>query len=308
MEPAPVLLPAPAVVEDRSKPVVIRPPEVNGAHDYAVIGYLLVFLMTIPGFIIVLTIGAFGLLASPYLPFPVILPPVLPSWLTAIPVIGALLIILTFPGVGLPASWFVYLGFGVIGLLAILIFLAILYFGTVGNINRGRYERARSASLFFAVLFLIPVFLVLVAPASFFPTVVLLLPAFFFFMTYGRLGEVIAKYGPVAVLGEAVPGVGVAGGPPGPMVGAPMPPMGGPFAGGPMGAPMGGPMSAGPMGGPMPGPMGQFPPGQMGMPAPSAPAPTPKTPLCPTCGRDLYYSANHRRWYCQTCDSSSTHL
>jgi hypothetical protein len=302
MEPAPVLMPAPAVVEDRSKPVVIRPPEVNGAHDYAVIGYLLVFLMTIPWFIIVLTIGAFGILASPYLPFPVILPPVLPTWLVGIPVIGALLIILTFPGVGLPASWFVYLGFGAIGLLAVLIFLAIVYSGTVRNINRGRYERGRSASLFFAVLFLIPVFLVLVAPASFFPTVVLLLPAFFFFMTYGRLGEVIAKYGPVAVLGEAVPGVGVAGGQPGPMLGAPVPPIGGPFASGPMG----GPMSAGPMAGPMPGgPMGQFPPGQMGMPAP---APAPKTPLCPTCGRDLYYSANHRRWYCQTCDSSSTHL
>jgi len=301
MEPAPVFLPAPAVVEDRSKPVVIRPPEVNGAHDYAVIGYLLVFLMTIPWFIIVLTIGAFGLLASPYLPFPVILPPVLPAWLTGVPLIGPLLIILTFPGIGLPASWFVYLGFGVIGLLAVLIFLGIVYFSTVGNINRGRYERARSGSLFWAVLFIIPVFLVLIAPASFFPTVILLLPAFFFFMTYGRLGEVIAKYGPVAVLGEAVPGVGGAGGPPGPMLSVPMPPMGGPFAGGPM--------SVGPMGGPMPaGPMGQFPPGPMGVPPPSAPAPAPKTPLCPTCGRDLYYSANHRRWYCQTCDSSSTHL
>ena len=300
MEPAPVFLPAPAVVEDRSKPVVIRPPEVNGAHDYAVIGYLLVFLMTIPWFIIVLTIGAFGLLASPYLPFPVILPPALPAWLTSIPLIGALLIILTFPGVGLTPSWFVYLGFGVIGLLAVLIFLTIVYFGTVSNINKGRYEKARSASLFFAVLFLIPVFLVLVAPASFFPTVVLLLPAFFFFMTYGRLGEVVAKYGPVAVLGEAVPGVGAAGGPSGPMLGAPMPPMGGPFAGGPMAMPMGMPMPG--------GPMGQIPPGPMGMPAPSAPAPAPKTPLCPTCGRDLYYSANHRRWYCQTCDSSSTHL
>jgi hypothetical protein len=127
----------------------------------------------------------------------------------------------------------------------------------------------------------------------------LLLPAFFFFMAFGRLGEVIAKYGPVAVLGEAVPGMGMASGPTGPMLGAPMPPMGGPFAGGPMGGPMPG------------GPMGQFPPGQMSMPAPSAPpapAPSPKTPLCPTCGRDLYYSANHRRWYCQTCDSSSTHL
>jgi hypothetical protein len=310
MEPAPVLLPPPAIVEDRSKPVVIRPPEVNSAHDYAIIGYLLVFLMTIPWFIIVLTIGALGILASPYLPFPVILPPTLPTWLTSVPLIGALLIILTFPGVGLTPSWFVYLGFGVIGLLAVLIFLGILYFSTVRNINKGRYERARAATLFFAVLFLIPVFLVLVAPASFFPTVILLIPAFFFFMAYGRLGEVIAKYGPVAVLGEAVPGVGVAGSPPGPpMLGAAMPPMG-PMVGSPVG-PMGGaPM--GPMVGPPMGPMGSTPmgpyPSPMATQAPSAPAQASKTPQCPTCGRDLYYSANHRRWYCQTCDSSSSHL
>jgi len=279
-------MPAPAIIEDRSKPVVIRPPEVNGAHDYALFGCLLVFLFTIPWFIIALTIGALGLLASPYIPSSVILPPVLPAWITGIPLIGTLLLILTFPGVGLPPLWLDYLGFGVIGLLVAIIFLAILYFSTVRNINRGRYERARSACLFFAALFLIAVFLILAGPASFWPTVILLLPAFFFFMAYARLGEVIAKYGPVAVLGEAVPGVGVAGGAPGPMLGAPMPPMGGPMPG---------------------GPMGQFPPGQMGMPAPSAPAPSPKTPLCPTCGRDLYYSANHRRWYCQTCDNPSSH-
>jgi hypothetical protein len=302
MEPAPVLLPPPAVVEDRSTPVVIRPPEVNAAHDFAIIAFLLVFLMTVPWFIIVLTIGAFGILASPYLPFPVILPPTLPTWLTSVPLIGALLVILTFPGVGLTPSWFVYLGFGVIGLLAVVIFLLILYFSTVRNINKGRYERARAATLFFAVLFLIPVFLVLVAPASFFPTVVLLLPAFFYFMAYGRLGEVIAKYGPVAVLGEAVPGVGVAGGPPGPpMVGAAVPPMV-PMGGAPIGAIGGAPMA--PMGSM---PMGPY-PSPMGTQAPSAPAQAPKTPQCPTCGRDLYYSANHRRWYCQTCDSSSSHL
>lgn len=285
MEPAPVLLPAPAIVEDRSKPVVIKPPEVNGAHDYAVIGYLLVFLYSLPWFVIVLTIGAYGILASPYLPFPVILPPTLPAWLTGVPLIGPLLVILTFPGVGLPASWFVYLGFGVFGLLVAIIFLGIVYFSTVRNINRGRYERARGASLFWAVLFTIPVFLVLAAPASFFPTVLLLLPAFFYYMAYGRLGEVVAKYGPVAVLGEAVPGVGMAGPPAVPIPG----PMGVPVPG--IGGPMGGPVMGGmPMGGPMP----------IGMP--SSPSAAPKTPLCPTCGRDLYYSANHRRWYCQTCD------
>jgi hypothetical protein len=299
MEPAP-LVPAPAIIEDRAKTVVIRPPEVNGAHDYALLGYVLILIYSIPWFIIVLTIGAFGLLASPYLLFPIILPPVLPAWLASIPFIGAILIIVTFPGIGLPPSWFVYLGVGVLGLIVGLIFLSFVYFGTVRNINKGRYEKARGWSLLFAVLFIIPVFAVLVAPASFFPTAVLLIPAFFFFMAYGRLGEVIAKYGPVAVLGEAVPGVGMAGPP-----GAPMPPMGGPMVGGPMagpmvGGPMGGPMVGGPMGGPVSGPLPPMPGGMPGQPSMA-----PKTPLCPTCGRELYYSANHRRWYCQTCDNPS---
>ncbi len=128
MEPAPALVPAPAIVEGRAKPVVIRPPEVNGAHDYAVIGYLLTALLFIPWFLIVITIGAFGLLASPYLPFPIILPPALPAWLASIPLIGPILIVLTFPGVGLTPSWFVYLGFGLGGLLLALIFLMAVYF------------------------------------------------------------------------------------------------------------------------------------------------------------------------------------
>lgn len=279
----PVLVPAPAVVGGRVKPVIIRPPEVNAAHDFAVIGFVLVFLYFLPALVIILTIGAFGILASPYLPFPVTLPPILPIWLTSIPLIGPILVILTFPGVGLPPSWFVYLGFGVLGLLFTIIFLGLLYWTTVRAISRGRYERARGASLFWAILFIIPVFLVLAAPLAFFPTAVLLIPAFFFFLTYGRLGEVVAKYGPVAVLGEAVPGAPMAAPPP------PMPP--------PMGMGM------------MPPPMGAFPAGMPGpmpghMPEPTGPPSTgAKTPICPTCGRDLYYSANHRRWYCQTCDN-----
>lgn len=294
----PVLMPAPAVVEGRAKTVVIRPPEVNGAHDYALIAYIITALLFIPWFIIVLTVGAFGILASPFLPFPVILPPTFPAFLAGIPIIGPILVILTFPGVGLPASWFVYLGFGVLGLLIGVIFLSLIYFGAVRNITKGRYEKARGWNLLFAVLFIIPIFLVLAAPLSFFPTVILLIPAFFFFMAYGRLGEVIAKYGPVAVLGEAAPGVGMAGPPP-----PPMPPMPGAFAG-PM-PPMGVPMP--PMGATMPpmfDPMlGQGPPVPGGMQGPQ-PAPS-KTPACPTCGRDLYYAANHRRWYCQTCDNPS---
>jgi len=279
MEPVVPGVPAPVIVErPTARPVLINPPEVNGAHDYAVIGYILVLLMTIPFFIIVLTIAAFGLLAAPFLPFPLILPPTLPTWLAAIPFLGPILILLTFPGVGLPASWFVYLTFGGGGFIIGLIFLLLIYFQTVRAIGKGRYARARGGTLFWAILFMIPTFSVLVSPTIFYPTILLLLPAFFFLMAYGRLGEVVAKYGPVAVLGEAVPGVGVAPTPPPPpMLGTPVP---GPVA----------------MGGPV---MQSAPPAPM----PEYQAPAPRVPQCPTCGRDLYYAANHRRWYCQTCDA-----
>ena len=280
MEPVVPGIPAPVIVErPTAKPVLINPPEVNGAHDYAVIGYILILLMTIPWFIIVLTIGAFGIFASPYLPFPLILPPALPAWLAAVPFIGAILILLTFPGVGLPPSWFAYLGVGAGGLIIGLFFILLIYFQTVRAIAKGRYARARGGTLFWAVLFIIPTFAVLVSPTVFYPTILLLLPAFFFLMAYGRLGEVVAKYGPQAVLGEAVPGVGVAPTPPPPALMAP--PAGAVAMGAPM-IPPGAPVA------PMP------------MPEPQA---APRVPQCPTCGRDLYYSANHRRWYCQTCDA-----
>jgi hypothetical protein len=278
MEPVVPGVPAPVIVERPSaKPVLISPPEVNGAHDYAVIGYILVFLMSIPWFIIVLTIGAFGVLASPYLPFPIILPPALPAWLAGVPFIGPVLILLTFPGIGLPASWFVYLGFGAGGLVIGLVFLLLVYFQTVRAISKGRYARARGGTLFWAIIFIIPEFSILVSPTTFYPTILLLFPAFFFLMAYGRLGEVVAKYGPIAVLGEAVPGMGVAGTPPPPVLGAPVP-----------GLPMSGPIM--PAGAPV-------------VPMPEPQQMAPRIPQCPTCGRDLYYSANHRRWYCQTCDA-----
>jgi len=284
-------VPTPVIVErPTAKAVYINPPEVNGAHDYAVIGYILVLLMTVPWFVLVLAIGAFGVLASPYLPFPVILPPTLPAWLAAVPFIGPILILLTFPGVGLPASWFVYLAFGGGGLLIAILFLLLVYFQTIRAISKGRYARARGGTLFWAILFIIPTFAVLVSPTIFYPTILLLLPAFFFMMAYGRLGEVIAKYGPVAVLGEAMPGVGVAPTvpPPPPVAQAPPPMLVPPV---PSVAPptaIGGPMM------PPPAPQG---------PMPEYQAPGPRVPQCPTCGRDLYYAANHRRWYCQTCDA-----
>jgi len=282
MEPAVPGVPSPVIVErPTAKPVFINPPEVNGAHDYAVIGYILVLLMTVPWFILVLTIAAFGILASPYLPTPLILPPTLPAWLSALPFLGPILILLTFPSVGLPASWFAYLGVGAGAFVVALIFILLVYFQTVGAIGKGRYARARGGTLFWAIIFIIPAFAVLVSPTIFYPTILLLLPAFFFLMAYGRLGEVVAKYGPVAVLGEAVPGIGVSPTPPPPTLGAPVPGVPGPVA-------MGGPMM------PPPGPTA---------PMPGYQAQGPRVPQCPTCGRDLYYAANHRRWYCQTCDA-----
>ena len=283
MESAPALVPAPAVVTaDKAKPVIIRPPEVSAAHDFAVVGYILTLILMVPWLIIALVIGGVG--AAAYLGY-VLLPPVLPGYLTALPFLGPFLSVLV---ASLSPSYLIYLGFGGGALLIMLIFLAIVYFGTVRNINKGRYERARNWALFLGVLFIIPAFFVIFSPLLT-GTIVAILPAFFFLLTYGRLSEVIAKYGPVAIMGEAVPGAPFAG-PPGPpppmpgMLGGSMPPMGGLM--------MPPPTGAGP-------PMPAVPPGPGGPQMTSA---TPKVPLCPTCGRELYYVSNHRRWYCMTCD------
>jgi hypothetical protein len=157
------------------------------------------------------------------------LPPALPSWLAAIPLLGPILILLTFPGIGLPANWLVYVSVGLVGLLFGVVFLLLVWLGTVRAITKGRYAKAHGTTLLLAILFIIPVFAIVAAPSTFYPAVFLLLPAFFWLMSYGSLGEVIAKYGPVAVLGEAVPGVGLAGPPPPPpppmMAGPPMQPL-----------------------------------------------------------------------------------
>jgi hypothetical protein len=293
MESAPALVPAPAVVtQDRAKPVIIRPPEVSAAHDFAVIGYILTLILSVPWLIISLVIGGVGLAA--YLGY-LLLPPTLPAYLTGLPFLGPFIAVLVAT---LSPSYLIYLGFGGGALIIILIFLAIVYFGTARNINKGRYERARNWALLLGVLFLIPPFFVILSPLLS-GTIVAILPAFFFMLTYGRLGEVIAKYGPVAVMGEAVPGApfaGPLGPPPGPM---PMP--GAPMPSAPM-PPMGAPMVPPPFGaGP---PMPTVPSGPGG---PSTTGVVPKVPLCPTCGRELYYSSNHRRWYCMTCDNPTGH-
>ena len=270
-------VPAPAIV-DSPKPVLIHPAEVSAAHNYSLIAFVLVFIMFIPYFIIVLAIGAFGLLASPYLPFMYTLPPAIPAWLAAVPFLGPILILLTFPGVGLPPDWLVYTSVGVLGLLVGLTFLILVWFGTVRAINKGRYAKAHGTTLLLAILFIIPVFAILASPTVFYPTVFLLLPAFFWLLSYGSLGEVIAKYGPVAVLGEAVPGIGIAGPPPPPRPGR---------ANG----------RSHPAGRPSPSPAGR--PRRRG-PPPTPPAPRPDRPVPPV--RRLHVPAPDRR--CHPCSTS----
>jgi hypothetical protein len=274
----PVLVPAPAIVEEqRGKPITIQPPEVGAAHDMAAIAYILTFLLSIPWLLLSLIIGGIGVAA--YLGY-ALLPPTLPAYLTSLPFLGPFLVFLTFV---LSPSYVIYVGLGGGALLIALIFLGILYFSTVRSINKGRYQNARNASLFFGVLFIIPTFFVLFAPTQIFGVVIAIIPAFFLLMAYGRLGEVTAKYGPVAIMGEAAPGM------PGAM----------PFAGpGPGILPAIGAIPA--VGAPGLGPL---PPGAIGLPMQTPTAAPPRIPLCPTCGRELYYSANHRRWYCTSCDN-----
>lgn len=280
MEPAAPLLPAPAIMEEKGKPVVIRPPEVGSAHDFAVIGYIITLLLSLPWIIITIIIGGVGLFASPicfYLGYCVTLP-----LITSIPFLQNFIV---FVEAFLAHSWAAYLVVGGGGLLIAILFLGWIYFGLVRNINKGRYEKARNASLFFGVLFTIPTFTIPIAPTFLYGLVVALVPAFFFLLTYGRLGEVIAKYGPVAVMGEAVPGAPVPGIPGAQVSGIPGP------------VPM-------PAAGPVPAMMPGMGPGMMPGMGVQPPTPGfPRAPQCPTCGRELYYSSNHRRWYCMTCDN-----
>jgi hypothetical protein len=280
----------------RSKPVIIQPPEVSAAHDMAVIAFILTFLLSVPWLLLSLIVGGIGVAA--YLGY-VILPPVIPASLMSVPFLGPILVYLAFV---LSPSFLMYIGLGGGALLIVLIFLAILYWTTVHAINVGRYQNARNSTLIFGVLFILPTFFVLFAPSLIFGVVIAIIPAFFLLMAYARLGEVVAKYGPVAIMGEAAPGMGF-GGPSGPMGAMPaMPAM-------PVMPAMPGPM-AGPMSGPMPGMMPSPMPSASSVP-PSAVSPqtqpltgvAPRVPLCPGCGRELYYSANHRRWYCMTCDN-----
>lgn len=257
-------VPAPAAVRP-AQPVVVKPPEVGSAREVAIVGWLLTFALTVPVLFIFSTVLSVGVLA--YFGYIPCCPVGLPLWLITLPYIGPWIefLILVF------ANPIYYMAVGGAGVLIVLIFLIAAYTTTAGNIGRGKYERARGASLFFAIFLIVTI-----------------LPAIFFFIAYGRLSEVVTKYGPIAVLGAVLPGGGPAGLPFDPAMAGAVPPPGvmPPMAGGP------------------PGPFPAVPgPAPIGMPHPGQQAVAPRVPLCPNCGRELYYSANHRRWYCMNCDN-----
>jgi len=175
-----------------------------------------------------------------------------------------------------------------------LIVITVIYASTVRRTSTGNYEGARASSLFFGVIMILTS---LLSFAAFFGYVygasaaLLILPALFFLMGYGKMGEVIARYGPMAVLSDASPIETASQVPSGAAVPA-MPMMAAPAMG--MGAVA---IPAGSGGGfPMPAP----PPSSYYQHLGGA---VPRVPLCPTCGRELFYASNYKRWYCLVCES-----
>ena len=267
------------------KPVVIKPPEVVATHDFLLIGWILLLLMGTPWLglaLDALVVGVLGFLG--YAP--------------------AAIVTLLTTGSVIVDSWTIFFAFGFTPIMALamgagavavfLILIGAIYLTTVRRTSTGNYEGARAASLFYGVILILTS---LVSFAAFlgypyFATVVLLiLPALFFLMGYGKMGEVIARYGPMAVLSDAAPIETMPQVPSGAAVPA-MPVMAAPA----MGA-GGFAIPANPVGAPA-------------MPAPPAMSQyqhlggaVPRVPLCPTCGRELYYASNYKRWYCLVCES-----
>ena len=275
------------------RPVVIKPPEVVAAHDFLLIGWILLLLMGLPWLLVVvdaLAVGILGYLA--YAPAVIIAMLTTPSSfvndLTAY--------------FALAFNWTMTLTLGVAGLAVFLIVILVIYFSTVRRTSTGNYEGARAASLFYGVIMIL---ISLASFAAFFGYVyaasaaLLILPALFFLMGYGKMGEVIARYGPMAVLSDASPIETAsqvpsgAAGPAMPMMAQPaMPMMAAPAMG--MGA-VAIPANSGgafPMPAPPPSPQYQHLGGAV-----------PRVPLCPTCGRELFYASNYKRWYCLVCES-----
>jgi len=267
------------------RPVVIKPPEVVATHDFLLIGWILLFLMGMPWLglaVDALAVGALGFFGYP------------PATIVLMLTTGSVIIDswTAFFAFSFPALTVLAIGAGAVAIF--LVFIAAIYLTTVRRTTTGNYEGARAASLFFGVILIL---MSLVSFAAFlgftyFASVALLIfPALFFLMGYGKMGEVIARYGPMAVLSEAAPIETMPQVPSGAAVPA-MPVMAAPAMG------MGGvAVPGGPVGVPA-------------MPAQPAISPyqhvggtVPRVPLCPTCGRELFYASNYKRWYCLVCES-----
>ena len=267
------------------RPVVIKPPDVVAAHDFLLIGWILLLLMGLPWLLVVvdaLAVGILGYLA--YAPAVVIAMLNTPSSfvndLTAY--------------FALAFNWTTTLLLGAAGLAVFLIVITVIYVSTVRRTSTGNYEGARAASLFYGVI------MILISLASFAAflgytyaasAALLILPALFFLMGYGKMGEVIARYGPMAVLSDASPIETASQVPSGAAVPA-MPMMAAPAMG--MGAVAIPANSGGAFAMPPPPPSTQY--QHLG-------GAVPRVPLCPTCGRELFYASNYKRWYCLVCES-----
>jgi ribosomal protein S27AE len=265
-------------------PVVIKPPEVVATHDFLLIGWILLLLMGAPWLLVAIDALAVGVLG--YLAY------------TPVQIIATLTTPSTFINdlttyFALAFNWTMTLIVGAAGLAIFLILIILIYVTTVRRTSTGNYEGARAASLFYGAIMIL---ISLISFAAFFgyyyaaSAALLILPALFFLMGYGKMGEVIARYGPMAVLSDAAP-IETAPQIPSGAAAPPMPIMAAPTMG--MGtvaipASPGGPI-------PMPGP----PPSQYQ----HVGGAVPRIPLCPTCGRELFYASNYKRWYCLVCES-----
>jgi len=267
------------------RPVVIKPPEVVAAHDFLLIGWILLLLMGMPWLLVVvdaLAVGILGYLA--YAPAAIVAMLNTPSTF-----VNDLTAYFAFA-----FNWTTTLVLGTAGLAVFLIVITVIYFSTVRRTSTGNYEGARAASLFYGVIMIL---ISLASFAAFFGYIyaasaaLLILPALFFLMGYGKMGEVIARYGPMAVLSDASPIETASQVPSGAAVPA-MPMMAAPAMGmGAVAIPAGS-GGAFPMPPPPPSPQYQHLGGAV-----------PRVPLCPTCGRELFYASNYKRWYCLVCES-----
>jgi len=267
------------------KPVVIKPPEVVASHDFLLLGWILLLLMGLPWVIVVIdavVVGIMGYLG--YTPWVIIAMLSTPST-----------IINSFTAYfALAFNWTQTLALGAGGLAFFLIVILTIYGTTVRRTSTGNYEGARAASLFYGIMMIL---ISLVSLAAFIgftyaaSAAILIFPALFFFMGYGKMGEVIARYGPMAVLSDAAPVETMPQIPGGAAV-PPMPVMAAPAMG--MGAVA---VQAVPSS-PVPMPTQPVSPHYQHLGAA-----VPQVPLCPGCGRELYYASNYKRWYCLVCES-----